>query len=429
MTDSNLTLRQFYDKFYDKTDLEETSAKKLHFELLRWERLTSNPPISIIDNDMVAAFRQAMVDHEYAPQTINSTWGDLRAVLRVACPEDRHNPRGRGAIEKCPYMKPVKEVRAKPRRVSLHELGDVYLACEHARSPSRNGFPPREWWRALIVLAYFTGLRKGDLLTLDQSQIDLREGRLTFRARKTRKEDTFPLHPVAVDHLERIWNPRRQRLFDGMLANGGRLYTVWKRIVAKSGVSNHFALHDIRRTAASEIERVKPGMAAVFLQHAANDVTGLFYLNQEEELLEAIEGMRFPEPFTTGTAIPIVEQIRPRRAPLPKLIEPDEWQFRPGGFAFRGDWFELPGQFPRLLELLVQAGGPLTWCELYDAGIGRRISADKAPARIRQSVCLLRRHLRDCLGLPDDVDPVRCVHRGNGGAYMLTVPRLERAAT
>ncbi|WLD10862.1 tyrosine-type recombinase/integrase [Planctellipticum variicoloris] len=423
---ARLTLRQFYDAFYDKSDLEEGSKGRAHYEILRWERLTENPPIEDIDNQTVERFRFEMLEHEYAPSTISSTWTGLRAILRLACPEQLGNPRGMGVITKCPYMKPVKEVRARPRRVPLNDIGALYLSCENATYP-RPGFPPRDWWRALFVMAYFTGIRKGDLLTLKRSQIDLRESLLTFKASKTRKEDTFPLHELAVIHLERIWYPERELVFAGMHKLATRFYSHLHDLEERAGIAGKqmFGLHDIRRTAASEVQRVRPGMGSVFLQHVSTTVTGLYYLNEIEELEEAIKGMRFPEEFATGTAAVSPVPVAPKRRPLPPAADPKDWSFVAGGFRYqRGQWHRITGELlPRLLKLLVEAGEPVTMQEICEH-LRKHLPAKSMKGSVRQAIHKLRKLLRECLQLPSTVDPVECVHRGEGGAWALYIPPI-----
>ena len=61
-----------------------------------------------------------------------------------------------------------------------------------------------------------------------------------------------------------------------------------------------FTLHDIRRTAASEVDRIDRGIGPVFLQHKQFDVSSVYYLNADEELREAMFKMRVPIAFKHG---------------------------------------------------------------------------------------------------------------------------------
>lgn len=221
--DSKLTVRQCFERHYDKSDLQPRTVKKYHWDLLRWERMTCNPPIGDIDNDLMTKYRADCLAKGYRPETVNSNWANLKAILRLMAPPALGNPRGRSVISTMPYLKPVPMVHSRPRRIPIDDLNRVYLACEYATYP-RIGFPPADWWRCLLTVAYFTGLRKGDLLNLRREQFDLEAGEFRFTASKTQKEDVFPLHPVALTHLRMTWLPERDRLFRGMQPVGSRLY-------------------------------------------------------------------------------------------------------------------------------------------------------------------------------------------------------------
>lgn len=91
--------------------------------------------------------------------------------------------------------------------VSQDDLARVYVACRHAKR-QRTGLAAADWWPCLLVLAHFTGVRRADLFSLRWEQIDLAAGTMNFSARKTGKAAIWPLHPVAVQHLER---PRRRK--------------------------------------------------------------------------------------------------------------------------------------------------------------------------------------------------------------------------
>lgn len=421
---ARLTLRQFYEAYYDKSELAESTKQKYKYELQCWEKRTPDPPIGQITNDVVAGFRQAMIDDEYCGETINSYWTDLRGFLRLASPEGPHNPRGMDVIPRCPYMKPAIEEHGRPKRITIADLGTFYETCRLAKHPSRTGVEAPELWRTLVVLAYFTGLRKGDLLSLTHNQIELRESRFWFRASKTRKIGEFPLHPVAVEHLERIWHPQRERLFAGIPKQGVRFYEQWHAIGEASGIVEGFTPQDIRRTAGSEIERVKKGMAEILLQHYPETVTALYYLNPTEELGEAIRAMRFPTQFAKGASCDLCEpELTVRKPSLPPATSADEWAFRKGAFRFRGCWYPLAIKYPQLLEILVCAEGPLSWRQISES---MGLPAEISPNHIAQAICELRKVLRVTFGTFDRFDPIPCVGRGDAGAvYAIQVPREQ----
>ena len=59
-------------------------------------------------------------------------------------------------------------------------------------------------WKTPILLAFSAGLRLGDAVRLDWQAVDFSKGLLTFRAQKTKRIESLPLHPTLRRHLEKI---------------------------------------------------------------------------------------------------------------------------------------------------------------------------------------------------------------------------------
>lgn len=59
-------------------------------------------------------------------------------------------------------------------------------------------------WKTPILLSFYAGLRLGDAVRLDWSAVDFSKGLLTFRAQKTKRIESLPLHPTLRRHLEKI---------------------------------------------------------------------------------------------------------------------------------------------------------------------------------------------------------------------------------
>lgn len=438
--DAKLTLRENYEKHYDTSELKPTTVSQFRFQLTRWEKFSGNPAVVKIDNELLHAYRQACIEAGYAAASINKGWTMLRAILRRIEPNQTGNPRGLGIVCQFFWMKPVKGVRRLPRRVTQDDLSLFYIAADVAQFPRCAACPPAEYWRALIVVAYFTGMRRADLFSLESEQVDLNNAELRFTAKKTGKDMTLPLHPCVVHHLQRIWTDGK--LFARMRTNGDGYCLRWQQITRKAGVE-HFTLHDVRRTAASEVERVKPGMGSVLLQHRPLDVTGASYLNQLEELKEAVNAMRVPLAFKHGPkktdrAAIIARKERERimreaTFQAPTKPDPTEWKFEGGSFWFRGAWHNCCSdpQLAVLRELALSPGSvdyPMLAAAVYGPDWRKR-SHRKTHGRICGIISTLRNKLRQVLYLGDSWNPVPCIERGDNGKWMLFVPRNAKGTS
>lgn len=438
--DAKLTLREAFEKHYDKDELVEATLRRFDEALRKWERFTNNPTIGRTADKTVAQFRQECLDRGYSPATIRSNWSMLRSIFRKVGPRETRNPGALNIIKAVPWMKPVKFVRKLPRRVNLDLISKLYVACRYARFP-RTDVPAPDLWRALIVTCFCTGLRKDDLLTLKPEQIDLENGTADVLAGKTRKQDLFPLHSVVVEHLKRIWNPYADRVFRGVLRRGGRFYVQWDDLMEAAGIpeEDRFSIHDLRRTGGSEVDRVDRGLGKVFLQHAPRSVTDVSYINATEDLKDVIEQMRLPDGFRAGPKMRdrAEHKRRQERARIhadeffvPVGSVPEHWKFQPGKFWYRGRWYRLPGRMRRqVLENLAHSSEPVTVEEL--AQVVCRSKRNPNPEsrtvqkRVQVEVSHVRCLLRRAFGLTDQWDPVPCCEIGGGGAWTLHIPPLE----
>jgi integrase len=430
-----MTLRQAFEAFYPKDELSDRTIDLMHDCLARWERFVpANPPIAKITDDMLEEFRKAALV-KLAPVSVNGSRRTFRAIFRRVGPPVTGNPTGLGILPRIPYMRPTREIRGLPRRVSQEDLSRFYIACGQIQSP-KTGFPAPRFWQTLLVVLYFSGLRRGDVFNIKFADLDLDGGTLLFTARKTAKPMRLPLHPCVVEHVRRIVEPKREYLFQSSIKISGDLHRRWNWICRKAGVEK-FTPHDLRRTCCAESERIKAGMGSVILQHAVNDTTHVSYLNQMEELAETIEKMRVPLAFKHGPkqaerqlAIQkerAQQMMRVAQFAPPSFPSPAEWQFHKVGFVFRGHHVRMEGAARRIVEAL--ALSPRHNCTLEelkaavwpDGPVG---SSRTVAGRISDAISTIRERLRHVLLLPPAFNPVPCVERGapTNGRWTLYIP-------
>lgn len=59
-------------------------------------------------------------------------------------------------------------------------------------------------WKTVILLGFYAGLRLGDAVRLDWRSVDFEKGMLTFKAQKTGRQESLPIHPILAAHLGKI---------------------------------------------------------------------------------------------------------------------------------------------------------------------------------------------------------------------------------
>jgi integrase len=130
--------------------------------------------------------------------TINKELRALRAAANVA--------KDWKQLREAPKFNWVDESENEPTFISSDDFEAMYAACDAATRPVLPNIETADWWRSILLFAYLTGWRVGEILRLQRTDLDLAEGIAITRAKdnKGKKTVKVPLHSLIVDHLEQI---------------------------------------------------------------------------------------------------------------------------------------------------------------------------------------------------------------------------------
>lgn len=84
------------------------------------------------------------------------------------------------------------------RNLTLGEIGNAYAKATD------------EFWRYMIIGGFYTGLREGDLITLDWRKVDWQKTALKLKAKKTGKDVLIPIAPRFAVELKAVWENRNK---------------------------------------------------------------------------------------------------------------------------------------------------------------------------------------------------------------------------
>lgn len=120
----------------------------------------------------------------------------------------------------------------------------------------------------VVLLALNTGLRRGELLSLAWSDIDLVNRRLTVRPEQAKngRQRHVPLNSEALDVLQR-WGEQQGEV--GRVFAVADVKTAWGRLLRAAGISG-FRFHDLRHHFASKLVQASVDLNTVreLLGHA-----------------------------------------------------------------------------------------------------------------------------------------------------------------
>ena len=138
-----------------------------------------------------------------------------------------------------------REPRGRVRFLSDEERIRLLDACQVSRNP---------YLYTVVVLALATGARKGELLSLRSSNVDLKRGTLTFHETKNMERRTVPLTGQALALMRQ--HAKVRRLDTALVfpdASGKRALGIreaFEGAIERAGITD-FRFHDLRHTAAS----------------------------------------------------------------------------------------------------------------------------------------------------------------------------------
>jgi integrase len=200
--------------------------------------------ITAISPKDIAEFRDAQIASGKHPNTVRFLVKELRIPFNAARRQGiiTHNPVE--AVELPPTAKDsdgAETTRDVFTPDQIKALLDASIAKLKNEKPV---FEAGKDWRGAILFAYYTGARLQDVANVAWGAIDLPAKMITYRAQKTGKLVTIPLHPELEAHLMDLTAPDSGKAFVfPMLAGhntGGRsgLSMTFSRIMERAKIAS-----------------------------------------------------------------------------------------------------------------------------------------------------------------------------------------------
>jgi integrase len=154
------------------------------------------------------------------------------------------------------------------------------------------------WLRPIVILARFTGMRRGNALNLTWSQIDLQDRVIHLEHTKNGQRLTIPLTETPYNVLVALKNAKVRHLCPFVFHQDGKPYSpyqvsvAFKRACKRAGIGN-FRLHDLRHDFASNL--IQKGNDLYIVQHLLGHKDGRMtqrYAHlRVENLRQAVESL------------------------------------------------------------------------------------------------------------------------------------------
>ena len=225
------------------------------YQLQWWKKPLGHRLLADITPPVLVEYRDKLAQGEgkrRSPATINRYLALLSHCLTLAAQEW-------GWLENSPMgkVRKMKEPRGRVRFLNDEERERLLVACQESRNP---------YLYVVTVLALSTGARRGELLSLRWSDVDLKRGMLTFRETKNGETRAVPITGYALDIL--IQHAKVRRLDTPLVfpdSTGTRPFGIrdaFENAVQRADIAN-FHFHDLRHCAASALAMSGASLAEI----------------------------------------------------------------------------------------------------------------------------------------------------------------------
>lgn len=267
------TLAKYFEEVYLPQRLVCASADTIeHYRLAlkHWAAVHPSLKIQHITSRHIAEFQQYLANGRSAA-SVNSYTRPIKAILRFAAEDEEQVLLGQ-----LPKIRMVHERRNSPLALTIEEFSKI-LARVAALSGQMCGYPAADWWTAVLLTAWETGLRMRALISLRTVDLLWEDQGIFSQAdvAKDREAAWFSLQPATLEAIKKIYDPMRELLFPRTLA----MSTIGKKfrgILDTSGIyaprGAGMCFHRIRRSKASYTE-LAGGDAQRALGHSSRSVT------------------------------------------------------------------------------------------------------------------------------------------------------------
>lgn len=269
---SDISLRDFYDRYYRPLQLSQASTDCLRQYRLNIEKANDacggTCKLSDLSDDLIALVCGKLLSDGRSPATANKVRSQIVALWNFAAK--------RGLVATWPAVRKYREYKREPTAWTKEQLAALFEAASRQKGKV-GSVPAHLWWLALLSLLWDTGLRIGAVLKIEWGQVDFQRGYLLVLAeqQKDGEDQWFRLHEHTLQLLT-LMKEESGRVFIWHRAKN-LMWREYGRLLKRAGLPNtrRDKFHRIRRSVASHFEAAG-GNATELLGHSCRQVTKLY---------------------------------------------------------------------------------------------------------------------------------------------------------
>ena len=269
---SEISLTSIIDEWYGEREIGEKRREQLRYSARSYARFAGTENANALEFNRVNLWLRDQIDRERSPRTVRSNRCNLLTLWGAAY--------DRGYVDQPPRrVRKVRLNRIIPRAWTPEQFEHLLATIPSVRGEASPGIRKAAWLRALCLVGLSTGLRKGDLFSLERSFF-LPNWSLSIVQSKTGDIHTARLGERAIEAVEAL--PRTESVMLFPWAHRSDAFTkMFKRLLQRAGLPGSFKW--VRRCGATWIA-AKHGKAAasVYLGHRTPGLAELNYIDPDQ---------------------------------------------------------------------------------------------------------------------------------------------------
>lgn len=156
----------------------------------------------------------------------------------------------------------VKRIQSSPRGWSQDDMQKLLTTVEDLRGRYRRKISKRLYWRAYVLSAWSTGMRRCDLMSLHPGDIPA-SGRVVVVQKKTGRCVVAEFNPPAIAAIRELCSQHKHDLIFPLWCRLSTWRKIAKRIICRAGIG--LSIGHMRHSAGTAVENIHPGKGAAFL--------------------------------------------------------------------------------------------------------------------------------------------------------------------
>jgi integrase len=253
------TLREYLVEYAVTRPIREGTVRQYEIAVDLFDRHVGHPVrLDELDELLVSDWLRAY-SATRATATVRAKRTMIVALWRAAA-DDRYVEPPRRRIRSARVVLPA------PECWSLEEVGRLVATCRTLRRWHRCGLPRAAWWELAVRVAWDTGLRWGDLITLRVDQVTP-EGFAAVGQSKTGRVTVCRLEAATLAVLRQTLEACPRELVCPWMSSRESFNDQVRTLVRKAGIRPG-TWKWLRRGSATDVEIQQAGAAAGHLGHA-----------------------------------------------------------------------------------------------------------------------------------------------------------------